>query len=144
MSVALSRQYTEGLPNDAAACRWPSDSRPGLLWCRHDCMTCRSTISVLIFIIMLVQRQNDGSEAAILDRILQPEKADLEPGVARYILSLDFLKEDRQRMDLLAVKAREGSLSPEEEREIENYRHVGHLLNMMRSKARLSLKNSAS
>jgi hypothetical protein len=93
---------------------------------------------------MLVQRQNDGSEAAILDRILQPEKADLEPGVARYILSLDFLKEDRQRMDLLAVKAREGSLSPEEEREIENYRHVGHLLNMMRSKARLSLKNSAS
>lgn len=93
---------------------------------------------------MLLQRETDGSEAAILDRILEPERPDLEAGVARYILSLDFREEDRQRMDLLLAKAREGSLSPAEEREIENYRHVGHLLNMMRSKARLSLKNSAS
>jgi len=42
-------------------------------------------------------------------------------------------------MNELAEKAREGGLSPAEEQEIENYRQVGHLLALLRSKARVSL-----
>jgi len=42
-------------------------------------------------------------------------------------------------MNELAEKAREGALSSGEDRELENYRHVGHLLALLRSKARISL-----
>jgi hypothetical protein len=43
-------------------------------------------------------------------------------------------------MDVLAEKARKGALEEEERAEAENYEHVGHLLAMMQSKARRSLK----
>lgn len=48
------------------------------------------------------------------------------------------------RMNELAGKARQGALSEPEEVELENYRHVSHLLALMQSKARLSLKGSGS
>jgi hypothetical protein len=40
----------------------------------------------------------------------------------------------------LSAKAREGILSPAEEAEMNNYERVGHLLNILQSKARRSLK----
>ena len=43
-----------------------------------------------------------------------------------------------------AEKARQGSLTPEEQDEIEDYERVGHLLGMLQSKARLSLSHRAS
>jgi hypothetical protein len=38
-------------------------------------------------------------------------------------------------------KATAGDLSEEEAAELENYRHIGRLLEVLKSKARLSLKN---
>jgi len=46
-------------------------------------------------------------------------------------------------MNFLAAKAREGSLIEQESAELENYRHVGRLLEVLKSKARLSLKSNA-
>jgi hypothetical protein len=47
-------------------------------------------------------------------------------------------------MNLLASKARQGSLNVRQEAELENYRQVGRLLELLQSKARLSLKKTPS
>jgi hypothetical protein len=83
-----------------------------------------------------------NSETAILDRLILPERAELPAEAARYLLALDFDEADRDRMNALAAKAREGNLSPDEANEIDSYRHVGHLVALLQSKARRSLQRS--
>ena len=86
------------------------------------------------------QLEQVNTETAILSRLIEPRRAGLSPEAARYILTLEFQNSDQQRMNELAAKARNGALSLDEERELENYRHVGHLLALLRSKARASLR----
>ncbi len=81
-----------------------------------------------------------NSEAAILNRVIEPEVDDLPPETAHYILRLEFRQQDMERMNVLAEKARKGTLSEEERAEAENYEGVGHLLALMQSKARRSLR----
>jgi len=45
-------------------------------------------------------------------------------------------------MHVLAEKARAGALSLEEHIEMDNYERVGHVLSLMKSKARKSLKKA--
>jgi hypothetical protein len=80
------------------------------------------------------------SEAAIWTRVIQPEVNGFSPEVARSIVSLDFCPEDRERMQKLAAKAQEGTLSPDEETEIDTFEKVGHVLSLMKAKAKVSLK----
>jgi hypothetical protein len=80
------------------------------------------------------------SEVAIFSRVLQPDQATLSAAVARAILALSFLPADQDRMRELSAKAREGTLTPAEQTEINNYERVGHILSLMKSKARRSLK----
>jgi len=80
------------------------------------------------------------SDAAILSRVLEPDKPILSLQAARYILALDFTSGDKERMRRLSAKARAGTLTPNEQVEIGNYERVGHLLNILQSKARRSLK----
>jgi hypothetical protein len=84
--------------------------------------------------------QSNLSEVAILSRILEPEKPTLPPPAARAILDLDFTPDDKARMRELSAKAHEGTLTPDEREAINNYERVGHLLNLLQSKARRSLK----
>jgi hypothetical protein len=83
-----------------------------------------------------------GSEATLFSRILRPEKDDLSPEAARSLLKLDFDASDRARMRELAAKGRSGKLSDAEDGELESYCRVGHLLDLLHSKARLSLKKT--
>jgi hypothetical protein len=80
------------------------------------------------------------SELAIFSRVLEPEKATLSSAAARAILDLTFSEADMNRMQQLSAKAREGSLSPDERVEIDNYELVGHIISLMKSKARRSLR----
>ncbi len=89
-----------------------------------------------------------NTETAILTRLITAgdetsARACLPDEAARYLLSLEFQESDVLRMNQLAEKAREGALSPGEQEETDNYRHVGHLLALLRSKARRSLRSSA-
>ena len=81
-----------------------------------------------------------SSEVAILSRVIQPGHSNLSAAAARGWLKLDFDQWDRERMHELALKAQEGSLTPQEKLDLDNYRRVGHILDMIHSKARLSLK----
>jgi hypothetical protein len=55
-------------------------------------------------------------------------------------LSLDFHQTDKQRMRELSAKARAGTLTAEEDAEAGRYELLGHLLGILQSKARRSLK----
>ena len=79
-------------------------------------------------------------ETAILSRVVRADVPSFPPEAARAILEFHFPDSDRMRMKELSERAREGALSPSDEKEIESYRHVGHLLELLWSKARLSLK----
>ena len=82
----------------------------------------------------------DTSEVSILNRVLRPETPTFSPEAARDILALDFDQEDKNRMRELSAKARTGTITAEENAEAGKYEMVGHLLNIMQSKARRSLK----
>ena len=82
-----------------------------------------------------------NDEASILGRVIDPDSGTWAPGVARGILSLTLSSPDRDRMNELAAKSRDGALG-DEQLEIESYRQACRLLDLMKAKARLSLKNA--
>jgi len=83
-----------------------------------------------------------NSEAAILKRLIDPGPDDMDVSTARYLLGLRFGPADLDRMDDLAARARDGTLTEDERAEIENYEHVGHLIALLKSKARRSLRSA--
>jgi hypothetical protein len=80
------------------------------------------------------------SEAAILERLIAPKQGSLAPEAARSVLDLRFHPDDIRRMNDLAAKAREGSLSAAEQKLLASYERIGHLVNYLQAKARRSLK----
>jgi uncharacterized protein YnzC (UPF0291/DUF896 family) len=86
--------------------------------------------------------QNVSHDAAILNRVVKPNRADLPPEVARAFLQFEFDQKDRDRMHELAVKAQEGRLLADEHAELDSYRRIGYFLDLMRSKARKTLKKT--
>jgi hypothetical protein len=84
--------------------------------------------------------QTTNHRTAVLSRVIRPERDDLSPDAARSILKLAFEQADLDRMHELAVKGQKGELSREEQAEIAEYRQVGLLLDLLKSKAHLSLK----
>src|SRR6266446_5770419 len=83
------------------------------------------------------------SFAGVWERTIRPGQADLPPEAARYFLKLQFAESDRARMNALAAKARAGALAQEEEAEMANYMQLGWFIDLIKSKARLSLGLSA-
>ena len=82
----------------------------------------------------------ETSEAAILGRVFKPETGGWPRAAAEAILGVAFDSEDRDRMIALLERAKAGELSNEEAEELEHYRHVGRLLELMKSRARRSLQ----
>jgi len=83
---------------------------------------------------------NLNLEAAIWARLMQAQKNELSPQAAEFLLSIDFEEGDRQRMMQLADRSEAGALTAEEQAEFDGYLHIGNLLAVMQSKARLALK----
>jgi hypothetical protein len=81
----------------------------------------------------------ESSEAAIPDRVLRPDDGDWPRAAAEAILTAGFSESDRDRMVELLEKAKSGNILATKAEALENYRHVGRLLELMKSKARRSL-----
>jgi hypothetical protein len=86
------------------------------------------------------QLLSPNSEAAIWARLMQAQKDELFHEAAEFLLALDFGESDRERMLQLADRSEAGTLTAEEQTEFDGYLHVGNLLAVMQSKARLALK----
>ncbi len=83
-----------------------------------------------------------NTESAILERLIEPGANGLPVELARYFLTLTFKPYDQQRMAELAEKAQAGSLTADEQTEIDTYVSLSHLLALLKSKARLAIANS--
>jgi hypothetical protein len=83
------------------------------------------------------------SGTTILSRVLEAHATNFTPEVAQAILHLKFDKVDIDRMHDLAEKNRQGRLTDAEWQVLQNYLLVGHLLDLLHSKARLALKHAA-
>lgn len=89
-----------------------------------------------------IQPGIEFSEAAIFSRLLKFEQTDdLSPELARYILTLRLSPQDDRRFDELLPKAQNGTLTVEENAELENLNHVADVLSLWHSKARRVLKS---
>jgi hypothetical protein len=83
------------------------------------------------------------SDAEILGRLVDPSAGTLNPSAAQGLLALRFRERDVERMNELAAMARDGKLSSDLRQEAESYNRIGHLLALLHSKARASLKSAA-
>ena len=84
-----------------------------------------------------------SQETEILARVIGPDNPSFTPAVARSILQLRFSETDTERMNQLAEKARQGILTDEEQSQLHGYLFVGAMIDLMHSKARLSLKDAS-
>ena len=83
-------------------------------------------------------------EAGILTRVFDPANGTWSAEAAQAVLAVSLPVADKQRMDELAAKARAGTLEGDEELEIEGYRHVCRMLELIKAKSRATLKDSAA
>ena len=81
-----------------------------------------------------------GSE--ILVRTIKPNDGGLSTDAARAMLNFRLSQDDALRVNDLAAKARAGTLTAEERAELDDYERVTALLEIMQSKARVSLKQA--
>ena len=86
--------------------------------------------------------QLESSEAAILSRVIQPDSGDWPQAAAEAILRIGFNETDRERMQQLADRSESGTLTDEERTEFDSYLHIGNLIAVMQSKARLVLRRN--
>jgi hypothetical protein len=84
--------------------------------------------------------QTATTESAIWGRLLGPAGTTFSPAAARAILEIDFPQADKDRMHQLAAKARKGTLTAEEQDEIDCYGRIGSFISIMKSKARIALR----
>jgi hypothetical protein len=89
---------------------------------------------------MSSQLLSPNSEAAIWARLMQAQKDELSYEAAQFLLTMDFGEGDRQRMLELAERSQAGILTAQEQIEFDGYLHVGNLLAVIQSKARVALK----
>jgi hypothetical protein len=82
---------------------------------------------------------SEDNFAAVWERTIEPSQRNLPPDAARYFLNLQFTAADHARMNFLAAKAQNGSLSEAEEAELGNFMQLGWFLDLLKSKARLAL-----
>jgi hypothetical protein len=83
------------------------------------------------------------TEAAILTRLVHPERHDLPAEAASALLKLEFDQDDLDRLHQLVTKNQDDALTPAERSELESYLRVSSFLDLMHAKARHSLKRKS-
>lgn len=85
-----------------------------------------------------------NSGFTILNRLIRPERGDFSATTARAILKIQFEQADHDRMRVLSQKANAGTLTSDEQEELDDYERVGYLIDLLHSKARRALKKNAN
>jgi hypothetical protein len=78
------------------------------------------------------------NQTEIFARSLDRRREWISPEVARFFQELELSTDDNARLEELAEKARQGTLTAQDEQDLEEYRRVGRLVELMRLKGRLA------
>jgi hypothetical protein len=84
------------------------------------------------------------NESSALERVFKPAEGDLAPDMARRLLDFDFSETDQARYSELSDKAQLGTLSKEEQNELEDLLTANDVLMVLHAKARSSLGQPSS
>lgn len=80
------------------------------------------------------------STISILQRMIDPDQGFFSPAAAEAVLQMRLADTDQRRMQELAEKSSEGTLSGQEAAEYDSYIAAADFLSLWKSKARRSLK----
>jgi len=83
------------------------------------------------------------TEAEVLNQLVTAEQPGFSTEAARAILGLRFSPVAISRMNELAERNRQGTLSEADRGALETYLRVGHFLNVVQAKARVCLSATA-
>ena len=81
---------------------------------------------------------------SIFEKIIQPGVGDLSSTHARYVLRLDFSGKQQKRYAKLAEKANRGTLTTNEEAELDEFVTANAILTILQAKAKRSLRRARS
>jgi hypothetical protein len=84
---------------------------------------------------------SQASSINVLDRLLEPVGRSITPALARELIELRAAPEAQARIDDLAGRCNEGTLTPEERAEYESYVQAIHLIGILQRKAMRVLAN---
>ena len=84
----------------------------------------------------------EKDQVAILSRAFTSETGALSPEAAQSILEIELSADDQSELRRLAEAAQNDSLTPADSEALECYRHIGRLIELLKSKARISQKKS--
>jgi hypothetical protein len=90
--------------------------------------------------VATIQGTTSSNEAAILSRVIRPEKDDLPDEQAKALLRLKFEQSDLDRLHELVVRNQDDELTTAEKEELGDYLRVSAFLDLMHAKARYSLR----
>jgi hypothetical protein len=79
------------------------------------------------------------TEADVWLHILHPDRK-LSPRTARVLLELSFPDSEKERMRELSAKARAGTLTTDEDRQMDDFERAGAILSVLKSRARQVLR----
>ncbi len=85
----------------------------------------------------------ESGESTILARVIAPEEPTLSRAVASELLKWGFGEAGKQRMAAWPAKARQGTLTADEQVEAEGYERVSSFLGLVKSRARRSLQTGS-
>jgi hypothetical protein len=86
-----------------------------------------------------LNRMRQVHDSSVMNRLLEPFGQKLTPALARELVDLRAPSEEQDRIDELAEKCNEGTLSAEERAEYEDYVRAIHFLGIVQAKARAIL-----
>jgi hypothetical protein len=81
---------------------------------------------------------------SVLDSLFDPAHPSFTEEGVRKLLALQSSEAEKARMEVLAEKANQGTLNPNEQREYEAWVRAGALISLLQAKARLYQKRLAS
>jgi hypothetical protein len=81
----------------------------------------------------------EPNEVSVFSRIADSSNAHMTKAAANGILALEFSSDDQLRLKELAAKARAGTLTRREKKEVEVFTRVGSMLSVLKSKSRRTL-----
>jgi hypothetical protein len=88
---------------------------------------------------MRTDTSNTNPSAAIWQRVIEFQ-GKLAPSAARALLQVRFSERDHSLVEELSKKARAGTLTDQEQSELDTFERLGCLLDIVHSKARQALK----
>lgn len=81
-----------------------------------------------------------SNEVEIWAGVIHPDQNDMPEPAATTVLAYTFNDQAKRRMEELAARNGQGTLSDSEREELEAYVNVGQVIAILQAKARLSLK----